>query len=369
MELNTTLEQKVVERTAQLKMANEELDTTNQSLLKSNNDLTRALHELSNAQEKLVLSSKMAALGQLIASIAHEINTPLGAILSANTMVNDSIILNLKEAVNFCRDVDDDSLKLFENLIKIALESDPLKYSSKENRKRKRELLTIADKHQPGMLDQSIDTLLEIGFQGDVNEFIEIIQKKNSQQVIDYTSILSSILNSSSIIKTAAEKISRVVYALKIYAYHDNETKKVSTDIAKDIDLVLELYYNKYKYGVEIIRKYHNAPEIYIYPEKLNQVWVNLINNALQSMQYNGKLEIEIFEESDGIIASFTDDGPGIPIEIQDKIFTPFFTTKKSGEGTGLGLDICKKILGEIGGEIDFSSEPGHTVFKVKLKK
>lgn len=369
IELNSTLEQKVIERTVQLEAANNELDKSNRSLLESNKNLVETLKELNNTQEKLLLSAKMAALGQLIAGIAHEINTPLGAILSSNDVVKDSLIFYLTKTLLFYREADVDSIRLFERLINIAINADPLSDSARENRKRKREFISIAHDRQINDMDRSIESLIETGFRGDAEELIQIIQNKNSMKIINYTYSLSTLLYSSSIIKTAAEKISRFVFALKTYTYHDNVNEKVPVDIIEEIEVVLEIYYNKYKYGVEIIRKYVQIPKIYAYPEKLSQVWINLINNALQALQYNGKLEIEIIEKSDDIIISFTDDGPGISPEIQGKIFTPFFTTKKIGEGTGLGLDICKKILMEIGGTIDFESHPGKTVFTVILKK
>ncbi len=369
IELNATLEQKVIERTMQLEAANEELDASNQCLMDSNRSLTETLQELNDTQEKLLLSAKMAALGQLIAGLAHEINTPLGAILSANEAVKDSLEQYLKETFLFYRDADDDSIQLFENLITIALKRDPLSDSARESRKRKREYLSLLNDREIYYMDQAVDSLVEIGFNGDGEELIQIIQKKNSSVIIDYACSFSTLLYSSSVIKTAAEKISRFVFALKTYTYHDNGNEKVQADVVEEIEVVLELFYNKYKYGVEIIRKYSDVSRISAYPEKLSQVWINLINNAFYAMHYHGVLEIEIYENGDNIFVSFKDNGPGIPPEIQEKIFTPFFTTKKIGEGTGLGLDICKKILYEIGGSINFTSRPGETIFTVILKK
>lgn len=100
----------------------------------------------------------------------------------------------------------------------------------------------------------------------------------------------------------------------------------------------------------------------------MNQVWINLLNNALQSMNYKGKIEIETREQDSWVVVSWTDSGTGIPEKIQDKIFDPFFTTKKHGEGMGLGLDICKKIIDGFGGKIEFQTAPGRTKFSVWLK-
>ena len=120
--------------------------------------------------------------------------------------------------------------------------------------------------------------------------------------------------------------------------------------------------------GVEIIKTYKTDDKCIGNEDQLNQVWINLLNNCLQSMDYKGKIEIRIEKIDSWIVTSFIDSGAGIPIEIQDRIFDPFFTTKKHGEGIGLGLDICKTIITSMGGKIEFESVPGNTKFSVWLK-
>jgi two-component system NtrC family sensor kinase len=131
---------------------------------------------------------------------------------------------------------------------------------------------------------------------------------------------------------------------------------------------VLIIYHNQLKYGIEVTKEYEpDLPAILGLPDQIAQVWTNIISNAIQAMQGKGSLHIRVWQEGDDIIASFTDSGPGIPKEIQDKIFEAFFTTKPAGEGTGLGLDISRKIADKHGGKIYFESEPGKTTFYVRL--
>jgi signal transduction histidine kinase len=104
------------------------------------------------------------------------------------------------------------------------------------------------------------------------------------------------------------------------------------------------------------------------FPEQLEQVWLTLARNAFQAMDGRGHLDVAIAEQDDEIEVTFTDDGPGIPAAIQDRIFTPFFSTKPAGAGSGLGLDISRRILEEIEGTVAFESVPGCTRFTVKLK-
>jgi signal transduction histidine kinase len=158
------------------------------------------------------------------------------------------------------------------------------------------------------------------------------------------------------------------VFALKTYARYDTTGNKVKAQIAEGIETVLTLYYNQLKRGIKVLKKYDDSlPSILCYPDELNQVWTNLIHNALQAMDYQGTLTIEVKKQDDTLLVSVIDSGKGIPPEIMPKIFQPFFTTKPAGEGSGLGLDIVKKIIEKHQGKIEVESVPGQTTFTVFL--
>lgn len=118
---------------------------------------------------------------------------------------------------------------------------------------------------------------------------------------------------------------------------------------------------------MEVIRNYEDIPPFFCYPDELNQVWTNLIHNALQAMDNKGTLTIDLREKNKKVEVSITDSGKGIPTELMSKIFQPFFTTKPPGEGSGLGLDIVRKILEKHQGNIEVESQPGKTTFTVSL--
>jgi signal transduction histidine kinase len=122
------------------------------------------------------------------------------------------------------------------------------------------------------------------------------------------------------------------------------------------------------KYGIEIIREYENVPNVICFPDKLHQIWVNIINNALHAMNYKGTLKIRISNDNERVKVSISNNGPPIPEDIIDKIFEPFFTTKMLGEGTGLGLDIVKRLVEEIEGDINVETNQDETTFNVWLK-
>jgi signal transduction histidine kinase len=141
----------------------------------------------------------------------------------------------------------------------------------------------------------------------------------------------------------------------------------IPANLSEGIDTVLTLYQNQLKKGIEVKRNYTELPPVLCYPDELNQVWTNLIHNALQAMDYRGTLTIEVMQQEQHTCISITDTGAGIPAEIKSKIFEPFFTTKPPGEGSGLGLDIVKKIIEKHQGKIEVESIPGQTKFTVSL--
>ncbi|MGC1246987.1 MAG: HAMP domain-containing sensor histidine kinase, partial [Spirulinaceae cyanobacterium] len=160
---------------------------------------------------------------------------------------------------------------------------------------------------------------------------------------------------------------SKIVFALKSYARYDSSGEKQVSDITDGLETVLELYRNYFKKGVEVIRNYQSVPPISCYGDELVQVWTNLIHNAIQAMDGKGKLEIGVAQQQENVVVEITDSGAGIPPEVAEKIFDPFFTTKPAGEGSGLGLDIVRKIITKHQGNITFESIPGKTTFKVTL--
>jgi signal transduction histidine kinase len=171
------------------------------------------------------------------------------------------------------------------------------------------------------------------------------------------------------VIGQAAAKTRKTVYALKRYSHFQQDDKLEVVDLVDSLEVILTLYHNQLKHGVTVERKFDKEiPPILGYGDELGQVWTNIIHNAAQAMKYNGNLKVEIGRKDDKYaVVRITDNGPGIPPEIKDRIFEPFFTTKQQGEGTGLGLDICRKIVEKHQGTITVDSEPGRTCFTVTI--
>jgi PAS domain S-box-containing protein len=344
-----------------------ELKQTEEALRDKNADLANTLQQLKATQEELIHSEKMAALGQLIAGVAHEINTPLGAIQFAVDNLNTFSTQKLPQLPSFFRGLSDPQSQDFLALLLKALENQETTLSFKEQRRLKRTLTPQFEEQGVENAANVIDTLIEMGVYTDIEQFIPLLTSMDHKTMLDMAYHLVSLQQSTQSIAISSKRAAKVVFALKSFARFDTVGEKVETNLVDGIETVLTLYYNQLKQGVEVKRAFETVPPILCYPDELNQVWTNLIHNALQAMNHQGTLIIAIKPQNNQIIISFTDSGTGIPDEIKRKIFEPFFTTKPTGEGSGLGLDIVKKIIDKHNGKIEVESVPGKTTFTVFL--
>ena len=183
---------------------------------------------------------------------------------------------------------------------------------------------------------------------------------------------LENLLSSQRIIKDladASQRISHLVASIKSHVHMDQANDLQPTDIHRDIENTLTLLGFKLREkNIEVIKKFcTNMPQVAAYVGELNQVWTNLIDNAIFALGKNGTLIIETACDEKQVTVSVIDNGSGIPQEIIHRIFDPFFTTKKQGEGTGIGLDLVNRIVKKHNGEIKVKSEPGRTEFMIHV--
>ncbi len=356
--------------TMRLEARNRELqelvDQRTQEIRKQRDELERTLKELQATQAQLVQSEKLAALGQLVAGVAHEINTPLGAINAAATNLKNSLPEALKELPEIVSKLSPEEANLLKKVIATTMEYES-QLTSREERKLKRALK--GELEEAGISGSIAGDLVKIGLYESWKEFIPLLKHSEASRILKVITTLGKLNLNLNNILLAVAKTQKIVFALKSYSYRSSDEQKVPLNVEQNLDTVLTIYHNQLKQGIEVEMDIDdNLPEVQGYPDELNQVWTNIIHNAIQAMEGKGALKIGIKNQGNKVVVTITDNGPGIPKDIQEKIFEPFFTTKGQGEGSGLGLSIVKRIVEEKhGGKISVQSQPGETTFIVEL--
>ena len=355
---------------SQLKSSFRRLEFVNQTLESRVTDRTKqlsdALIDLQTTQQELVQSEKMAALGQLVAGVAHEINTPIGAIRAASGNTVQAIDASLSQLPELIQLLNAAEQSKFFHLVDRILHSVPLS-TTKEKRSAKRSLIPNLEQQQIPEARQVADTLVDMGLYDRLDDLYPLLQHPRSGFILDVAYNIARLKGNSQTIQMAVNRVAKIVFALKSYARHDHSGSRVLTQITDGLDTVLVMYQNQIKQGLEVQQHYDAVPAIWCYPDELNQVWNNLVHNAIQAMGNQGTLTLRLRQQSDSLHVEVEDTGSGIPPEVLPRIFEPFFTTKPIGEGSGLGLDIVKKIIDKHDGKISVESKPGQTCFTVEL--
>ncbi len=361
--LNATLEQRIGDRTR-------ELAEMNTSLAASNADLKKTLEDLHETQDSLVRSEKHAALGQLVAGFAHELNTPLGAILSSNRSLALLIETRLRDASRSVARMDPKVIEWFDARLRTSLGSRTQLEEPSRLRPRRLALESRLAAFGRPVSKNLEETILDLRLDEDERLFRLAADHPDIEEAIESLAVMVSIKTMSSVIAAAADKCADVVSALLFYSRKDEPAVAPSkVAVAKELDGLLDRCAAKLRLGVRVTKEYQCPGFVPGDRVTLNQVWMNLLTNALQAMEYRGVLGLSLEESGPFVAVSVRDTGPGVPAELREKIFEPFFTTKKSGEGTGLGLDLCRRIVERHGGRIELESEPGNTVFRVLLPR
>ena len=291
----------------ELKQANEEITATNEALNTQKDELHHTLENLKLTQDQLIQSEKLASVGQLTAGIAHELNNPVNFISG-----------NVKP---LRRDIDD----IFEILEKYE---------------------AIISEHDLGKDFQDVESL-----------------KEN----LNFNLLTTEIKKLLEGISEGAHRSSDIVKGLRSFSRLDDDKFKYS-DLHDGLDSTLILLYNKTKGRINVHKAYGDLPQVECLPSKINQVFMNLLTNSIQSIDGKGDIFIDTISSGIGVKIIIRDTGSGMTAEVKKHIFEPFYTTKDVGSGTGLGLSISYGIIEQHNGNIDVISEPGKgTEFIISL--
>ncbi len=355
-EASEELEKKVRLRTAELTAINTELG--------------KALADLRETQAQLILSERMAGLGLLVAGVAHEINSPTAAIRGTIDSLPAALARVGRHGVELAASAPSVAVEIEAWLESCAqaMAERPL-VTGLVSRKAAKELAKVLP-----FDDSSIAAdLADLGATVDeAKSFLAALgtHRHLARKVIAALTDHVYLHRTSSTIRTAVGQIQRIVGALKSYSHLDQQATRVDADLHEGLETTLALLHHALR-DIVVERRYGNLPRVPVFVDELNQVWTNLIQNAQQALAGKGAITIETAVEptphGECAIVRVIDNGPGVPAEALPQIFEPFFTTKPKGEGTGLGLGIARQIVDKHGGEMTCTSQPGRTVFEVRL--
>jgi signal transduction histidine kinase len=312
---------------------------------------------------------RLAGLGKLSAGLAHELNNPASAAKRAAAQLRDTV-----------KSIKDASHELGRRELTPAqkAEIEKLEASFTQRDEPPPDTLTVSD------LEDQIDSLLRSHGQNDLwqlaaelaqkgikpsalESLFENLEAETARAALVRIAASVEIANLLKEIESSTSRISDLVGAIKEYTFMDQSPVQ-NVDVVKSLETTLTILNHKLKRGITVQRDYEPIPLLVnSFGSELNQVWTNLIDNAIDAMSGKGELRVRTYRDDGCVVVEIGDNGPGISPEVRPHIFEPFFTTKGVGEGTGLGLDTVQRIVKKHRGSIQVNSKPGDTCFQVWL--
>ncbi|UZO80522.1 ATP-binding protein [Aquimarina sp. ERC-38] len=319
-----------------------------------------------------VQAEKMMALGKLSAGLAHELNNPASAILRSAKLLK-AHLANVPEKFKRLASLraSEEEIDVINTIVFDHIKTRNHKQLKLSERSIKEDELEFwLEEHGVEDAFELTETLLD--FQVDKDDLQKMYDSSGPGNFSSAIEWVENVLTTEKIvdeIKEASDRISNLVNSIKTYTHMDQSPEKVATDIHKGLSSTLTMLNHKLKKkNIELKTEFaENLPEPKILVSEINQVWTNLIDNAIDALEPSGVLTIKTSEENNTIKTEIIDNGKGISEENIDRIFDPFFTTKPIGAGTGMGLEVVQRIVQQHQGTIEVVSKPGHTVFTVCL--
>ncbi|TGK96947.1 PAS domain S-box protein [Leptospira brenneri] len=346
-ELNKSLEEKVKARTKELQASNFELNS--------------ALFALREAQQKLIQNEKMVSLGQLVSGLAHEINNPIGMIKSSvETLVSEweeekiqESSIRVNDLIQFILDNESGGLRILTGL---------------SNRQARKTMIGNFKLHSLPFEEELAELFVDSGIRNLTNSAISkiksVIRNQNDFQILRR---LLLVKQSSEHILYSVKRLSKITYTLKNFAGLQSNLELNDYSLTDTIHSAISLYKEHFLRDINLILNLEYSGNVRCIQGDLIQLWSQIIWNSIQAVAVKGTLQIRSFKRSDTIYVEIEDSGIGIAQENHSKIFMPFFSTKTTGDGLGLGLYLVKEIANRHNANVEFESTQGRTIFKVSF--
>jgi signal transduction histidine kinase len=313
---------------------------------------------------------KIMSLGRLAAGLAHELNNPASAVARSATLLNQALAQAEDAAHDLgAAELTEDQRERVDALRRNSmLPATTGVFSAIERADQEDEITDWLEAHgaDTGLAQALADSGMSVET---LDELAEVLPDEVLNLVLTWMAARYTARSLASDIERAATRIHDLVSAVKRFTYMDRATVAEPTNIAQGLmDTVAVLASKAKEKSVAITLSIPgDLPPVPVFGGELNQVWSNLLENALDAVNSAGRVTMSASREDGRVVVRIVDDGPGIPPDVRSRIFDPFFTTKPFGQGTGLGLDISRRIVQQHGGSIDVDSRPGRTEFRVTL--
>nr|WP_084597428.1 ATP-binding protein [Leptospira wolbachii] len=344
-ELNKSLEEKVKARTKELQSSNFELNS--------------ALYALREAQQKLIQNEKMVSLGQLVSGLAHEINNPIGMIKSSvETLISEwdeekihESNSRISELIQSILETDSGGLRILTGL---------------SNRQARKSLTESLKQHSVPFEEELAELFVDSGIRNLTHPIISkiksVIRNKENFQTLRR---LLLVKQSSEHILYSVRRLSKITYTLKNFAGLQSNLELTDYSLTDTIHSAISLYKEHFLRDINLILNLEYSGNVRCIQGDLIQLWSQIIWNSIQAVASKGTIQIRSYKKLDTVYVEIEDSGGGIPPDNHSKIFMPFFSTKTTGDGLGLGLYLVKEIANRHNANVDFESNQGRTIFKV----
>lgn len=312
---------------------------------------------------------RLAALGKLSAGLAHELNNPASAAKRASSQLRE-MLKRIRDASHDLgrRELTASQKSEIEQMEASLMQADAPPLNALAASELEDQLDSLLRSHGQDDLWQLAADLSKKNFKPqDLEHLFAILDPPTARAAFVRISALVEVAGLLNEIESSTSRISDLVKAIKEYTFMDQAPVQ-NVDIVKTLETTLTILNHKLKRGVTVHRDYQPLPMLVnSFGSEINQVWTNLIDNAIDAMGGKGDLNVRTYREDDCVVVEIGDNGPGISPTVLPRIFEPFFTTKGVGEGTGLGLDTVQRIVKKHRGNIQVRSKPGDTRFQVWL--